>query len=426
MNEKDILNKIKNLMLKFPDGISANPVEIVTLYILYLYKENSEGNNFIDKETFSMAVERSFEYLKNFDYYLPAKPETVMESLLKKKFILYSSTVKNCYYLSEISSNILNGLFSKDLETISDVESNLHTIHIALKDLENSSLNEINGFLKHTFYDLIYKIDRKISQIKEEIIDIKKEIKDSTRKGDEDSFSEFLKSLEEIRNLLKEISTSLSKYSSYNQILYSMGKLEKKADDDDETIENIHKAYKKLFGIKNELENTLADVTDFINRHVSLITAQISISELDNILEFQKKLLSVFCDIPIVLSKPKRMKVKDYRFKWKNMPRKPVLIEEENIITSEEIDLFEKQEIKRIINYLFDKLSKKDYLDFIEEIMKFEIVENNLPKYYNKILFEISDYINLELDETEYFYDDCFLSNIKIKLKQVEKNAQKF
>jgi len=107
-------------------------------------------------------------------------------------------------------------------------------------------------------------------------------------------------------------------------------------------IEAIHRSYRRLFGIKNELENTLTDVTEFINRHVSLITSQIRISFLDNILQFQKKLLLHFTVSPILLRKPKRQRVKEFRYRWKNEVRKPIIIEEENIVTEEEIDLLKR------------------------------------------------------------------------------------
>ncbi|KAA0256867.1 hypothetical protein FHQ18_12130 [Deferribacter autotrophicus] len=426
MTEAEIIEKIKNLLTKFPDGITLSPVEIVTLYLLHIHKEESDENDFIDKEIVNIAIQRSMGYLSQFNCNIPIKTDTVMENLLKKGFLLYSATEKNAYYLSEISSSILNGLFSKDLETISDVESNLNTIYIALKNLENASINEIYGFFKHTFFDLIFKIDKKIMQIKEEILDIKAEIKASIRSGNEESFTHFLEYLEKIRNLLKEIATSLSKYSAYNQILYFMNILEKKCQNDGDTIDSIHKAYRKLFSIKNELENTLTDVTEFINRHVSLITSQISISSLDNILQFQKKLLLFFTKKKVLLRKPSRLRVKDFKYKWKTRPRKPVYIYTENIITHEEIDTFEKKEIEKIIEHLLMKLEKEGEIDYISEIIKFPLVESNLPKYYNKILFEISEKVSVILDSTEFKYENCYLSNIILKQKKGINDREQF
>jgi len=63
-------------------------------------------------------------------------------------------------------------------------------------------------------------------------------------------------------------------------------------------------------------------------------------------------------------------------------------------------------------------------VEFVPEILKFPIVESNLPKYYNKILFEISDKIDIFMDEGEFYYKDCYVSNIKMSLK-VQKDAGK-
>jgi len=101
---------------------------------------------------------------------------------------------------------------------------------------------------------------------------------------------------------------------------------------------------------------------------------------------FKRNFYLHFTVSPILLRKPKRQRVKEFRYRWKNEVRKPIIIEEENIVTEEEIDLFEKEEIERIINYLFEKMSIIGVVEFVPEILKFPIVESNLPKYYNKIL----------------------------------------
>jgi hypothetical protein len=263
-------------------------------------------------------------------------------------------------------------------------------------------------------------------QIKEEILDIKAKIKVSIGSGDEESFTHFLRYLEVIRSLLKEISTSLSKYSAYNQILYFVNILEQKLHDEADLIDNIHKAYRKLFGIKNELENTLTDVTEFINRHVSLITSQINISSLDRILEFQRKLILNFAKKKVLLRKPGRLKVKDFRYTWKTRPRKPVHIHIENTIKYEEIDKFEKIEIEKIKNHLLMTLEKEGRVDYISEIMKFPLVEGNLPKYYNKILFEISDEVTVIPEDSEFKYINCYLSNINLIQKRGQVGARRF
>lgn len=424
MIKEYLLQQIKTLLEKFPDGVNLSPLEILSLYLLQLHKDEAAESDFINKDVVTIAIENAISYLKEYNYNVPVKTDTVMESLIKKKALLFSATERNSYYLSELATSIINGLFSKDLETISDVESNLNTLYITLKNLENSQPHEILNFFRHAFYDLVIRIDKKILQIKEEILNIKSAIKESIRRGDEDTFGLFLNQITRIRDLLREISLSLSRYSAYNQILYYMNALEKKCNDDNEIVESIHRAYRKLFGIKNELENTLTDVTEFINRHVSLITSQIRISSLDNILQFQKKLLMFFTIKPILLRKPKRQKVKEFRYRWKTETRKPIIISEENIVTEEEIDFFEKEEIEKIINHLMEMLLNNETISFVYEILKFPLVESNLPKYYNKILFEISDKIDILIDDAEFHYRDCYVSDIKISLK-AKKDAGK-
>lgn len=426
MHENEILEKIKYLLTKFPDGITLTHAEILTLYLLHLHKEEAEENDFIDKDVVDIAIQRSFSYLSSFDCDLPWRTDTVMENLIKKGFLLYSSTEKNAYYISEISSSILRGLFDRDTEITSDVESNLNTIRLSLKSLEDADERGVNAFFKHTFFDLILKLDIKIKQLKEDIVDSKWEIKSAIRSGSEESFTYFLQALEKIRERLKEISTSLSKYSSYNQILYMMNTIEKRFENNSEVTDNIHKASRKLFSIKNELENTLTDVTEFINRHVSLITSQISISALDKILEFQKKLLNAFTSSPVYLRKPKRQKVTDFKYNWKTQERKPVYIDTENKVLKEEIDTLERDELKKIIAYILKELERKHYIDYIQTIMQFDLVKENLPKYYNKILYDLPEICNVIVKDSEFKYENCYLSEITLSKQKVKHAGNKY
>jgi len=426
MHENEILEKIKYLLTKFPDGITLTHAEILTLYLLHLHKEEAEENDFIDKDVVDIAIQRSFSYLSSFDCDLPWRTDTVMENLIKKGFLLYSSTEKNAYYISEISSSILRGLFDRDTEITSDVESNLNTIRLSLKSLEDADERGVNAFFKHTFFDLILKLDIKIKQLKEDIVDSKWEIKSAIRSGSEESFTYFLQALEKIRERLKEISTSLSKYSSYNQILYMMNTIEKRFENNSEVTDNIHKASRKLFSIKNELENTLTDVTEFINRHVSLITSQISISALDKILEFQKKLLNAFTSSPVYLRKPKRQKVTDFKYNWKTQERKPVYIDTENKVLKEEIDTLERDELKKIIAYILKELEGKHYIDYIQTIMQFDLVKENLPKYYNKILYDLPEICNVIVKDSEFKYENCYLSEITLSKQKVKHAGNKY
>ena len=426
MHENEILEKIKYLLTKFPDGITLTHAEILTLYLLHLHKEEADENDFIDKEIVDIAIQRSFGYLSSFDCEVPLRTDTVMEKLIKKGFLLYSSTEKNAYYISEISSSVLRGLFNRDTETTSDVESNLNTILLSIKSLENADESDIDSFFRHTFFDLILKLDIKIKQLKEDIVDSKWEIKSAIRSGSEESFSYFLQGLEKIRERLKEISTSLSKYSSYNQILYMMNTMEKRFENSSEVTDNIHKASRKLFSIKNELENTLTDVTEFINRHVSLITSQISISALDKILEFQKKLLNEFTAYPVYLRKPKRLKVADFKYNWKTQERKPVYIDTENTVLKEEVDTLEREELKKIIDYIMKELEEKNYVDYIQTIMQFDLVKENLPKYYNKILYELPEICNVFVKNSEFKYENCYLSEISLSKQKVKDAGNKY
>ncbi len=422
MTERELFDKIKFFISKYPNGLSLTPAETISLYLIYLFREETEEKDFIGKEIIFNAIERSFYFLSKFNSSVPDKTTTVFENLLKKSFLLYSATERDSYYLSDISISIVNGIFKRDIETVSDVESNLFTIYTMLVGLENEDTDKVESFFKHTFFDLVLKLDKKIRQLKEEIIDGKKEIKESIRSGSEDSFKDFLNALSKIQEKLKEISTSLSRYSVYNQILYQINKLEKKFETIDSTIIHIHRASRKLFSIKNELENTLSDVTEFINRHVSLITSQINISSLDKVLNFQSKILNFFHHTPIYLRKPKRLKVPDFRYSWKSQKRAPVIINSENKIVKEEYDTKENEAIKKIADFLIKKLKDNNILNFIEEIMQFDIVRKNLPRFYNKILFMISDKVEVELLNREFNYEKFYIS--EILLKPVEKKLK--
>jgi len=161
MIKKDLLPQIKNLLEKYPDGISFTPLEILTLYLLHLHKEEDNESYYLHREIINIAIENAIRYLKEYEYPTPFKTDTVLDSLIKKKALLFSATERNTYYLSELTISILNGLFSKEINTVSDVESNLNAIYITLKSLEHAEPHDIISFFRHTFIDLIKRIDKR-------------------------------------------------------------------------------------------------------------------------------------------------------------------------------------------------------------------------------------------------------------------------
>lgn len=151
----------------------------------------------------------------------------------------------------------------------------------------------------------------------------------------------------------------------------------------------------KLFGLKNEIENLLIEIAEFINRHTSLLTMKINVSSLDKIINFQQKLLTFFGKKGLCLSRPERMKPSEFRYKWQQNKRKPIYIEESNNIINDEIDQVEEDEVNIIVNELLEKVNKYQIINYTQEIIDYPLARGNLPKYYNLIISKLSDFITI-------------------------------
>jgi len=424
MEKKDYNKEILQFLKRYPSGINLTPQEIITLLFIKIYSDGNFEKNYIEKDLIFFAVQKTINLLNQLNT-PTVREDVIVENLLKKNLLIFSSTSINSYYISDIGSSIIESIFYREIEDQSDVESNIYTIYMALKALENSDKKELKNFLTHPFYDLILKLDHKIRNIKEKINNSKNSIKVALKTGDETSLRKFIDELTNIKSIIKNITTSLSRYSSYNQIIYMLNMLQKKYEHDIEISDLIFRASMKLFGLKNEIENLLIEIAEFINRHTSLLTMKINVSSLDKIINFQQKLLTFFGKKGLCLSKPERMKPSEFRYKWQQNKRKPIYIEESNNIINDEIDQIEEDEVNIIVNELLEKVNKYQIINYTQEIIDYPLARGNLPKYYNLIISKLSEFITIIDAGKEIEIDGVFYSDIEIMIKKSIGNERK-
>lgn len=417
MEKIDVRQKITQFLKKYSNGISLTPLEAVSLLLIKINSSENFEKNYIDKDTVINAIILAKNMLGELDLYT-INEDAALDSLLKKNLLIFSSSDQNVYFLSELGNSLVDALFKKEIENQSDVESNLYTIYQTIKSFENATNEEIRNFFRHSFYDLLLKLDMKIRTLKESINESKLDVKTALKAGDENSLRNFLDHLNKIKDIIKDLSSALSRYSSYNQILHLLNQLDKKTENDPETSEVIYRASRKLFSIKNELEIMLVDITEFIHRHISLFTLKINISALDKILQFQQKLLQYFGKNGIYLTKPTRSKPPEFRYNWQSNKKKEVFIDLENKVITEQIDKFEQEEIEKIVDDIRAELNSVNELDYITFIKKYPLVIGNMPKYYNLILAKVSDFCRIYVSDDEIEYENVFYSYIKLYKKE--------
>lgn len=424
MEKIDLRQKIIQFLKKYSNGISLTPLEAVSLFIIKLSSSENFEKNYIDKDTVINAIVQAKNLLGELDLYT-INEDAALDSLLKKNLLIFSSSDQNVYFLSELGNSLVDALFKKEIENQSDVESNLYTIYQTIKSFENATNEEIRNFFRHSFYDLLLKLDMKIRTLKESINESKSDVKTALKAGNENSLRNFLEHLNKIKDIIKEMSSALSRYSSYNQILHLLNQLDKKTENDPETSEVIYRASRKLFSIKNELEIMLVDITEFIHRHISLFTLKINISALDKILQFQQKLLQYFGKKGIYLLKPSRSKPPEFRYNWQSHKRKDVFIDLENKVFTEQIDRYEQEEVEKIIGDIQTALSDGQELDYLSFIKRYPLVLGNMPKYYNLILSKLSELCIIVVLDDEIEHENVFYSHIKLYKKELTHHERK-
>jgi hypothetical protein len=123
----DYKKNIQNLLKKYFTGINITPLELVTLYILHEQVNINDTKYYLNRETLIYSIQLSLNIFAEMK--LPVvKEDTLIENLIRKNLLIFSSTSINTYYLSELSHNIINSLTISDMEDQSDIESDMYSI----------------------------------------------------------------------------------------------------------------------------------------------------------------------------------------------------------------------------------------------------------------------------------------------------------